>query len=156
MQMCVHMSSHVSQSTCLAYIVTCEHPLQVAVRLCTSLYSAVESTVLQYLYFMPRMSGSKRRSSSDVAGTTVLFKVLYCKVKNVSFGFCVCFLCIICVKSMINLLRYSRTQPVVLVAHLGWLCWTYAQTGLRQVHSWSRTRSWVGDLLYLAVLSPRK
>ena len=39
--------------------------------------------------------------------TTVLFKVLYCKIKNVFFIFCVCFLCIICVKSIINLLQYS-------------------------------------------------
>ena len=39
--------------------------------------------------------------------TTVLFKVLYCKIKNVFFIFCVCFLFIICVKSIINLLQYS-------------------------------------------------
>ena len=42
------------------------------------------------------MSGGKRKSSSDVAGTakkhhllyctTVLFKVLYCKIKNVFLG----------------------------------------------------------------------
>ena len=51
------------------------------------------------------MSGSKHKSSGDVAGTTVLFKVLYCKIKNVFFIFCVClFLCIICVKSIRNLL----------------------------------------------------
>ena len=39
--------------------------------------------------------------------TTVLFKVLYCEIKNVFFIFCVCFLCIVCVKSIINLLQYS-------------------------------------------------
>ena len=38
------------------------------------------------------MSGSKRKNSSDVAGTIVLFKVLYCKIKNVFFIFCVCLL----------------------------------------------------------------
>ena len=38
------------------------------------------------------MSGSKRKSSGDVAGTTVLFKVPYCKSKNVFFIFCVCLL----------------------------------------------------------------
>ena len=32
------------------------------------------------------MSGSKRKSG-DVAGTTVLLKVLYCKIKNVFFIF---------------------------------------------------------------------
>ena len=52
------------------------HPLQVVVLLCALLYSTVSSTVVQYLYFKPRMSGSKHKSSGDVAGTTVLFKVL--------------------------------------------------------------------------------
>ena len=33
------------------------------------------------------MSGSKHESIGDVAGTTVLFKVLYCKIKNVFLGF---------------------------------------------------------------------
>ena len=37
----------------------------------------------------------------------LLFKVLYCKIKNVFFIFCVCFICIICVKSSSNLLQYS-------------------------------------------------
>ena len=31
------------------------------------------------------MSRSKHKSSGDIAGTTVVFKVLYCKVKNVLF-----------------------------------------------------------------------
>ena len=63
--------------------------------------------MVQDLYFKPRMSGSKRKSSGDIAATTVLFKVLYCKmIKNVFFIFCVCFLRIICVKSIINLLQY--------------------------------------------------
>ena len=31
------------------------------------------------------MSRIKRKSDGDVAGTTVLFKVLYCKIKNVYF-----------------------------------------------------------------------
>ena len=47
-------------------------------------------TEVQYLYFKPRMSGSKRKSSGDVAGTTVLLKVLSCKIKNVFFSFRVC------------------------------------------------------------------
>ena len=54
------------------------------------------------------MSGSKCKSS-DVAGTTKLFKLLYCKITNIFFIFvfiCVCF-CVICVKSIINLLQYS-------------------------------------------------
>ena len=53
----------------------CVHPLQAVVLLCTLLYSTAESTVVRYLYFKPRMSGSKQKSSGDVAGTTVLFKI---------------------------------------------------------------------------------
>ena len=59
----------------------------------TLLYSTVYSTVVQYLYFKPRMSGSKRKSRGDVAGTTVLFKVLYYKIKNVFFIFLMYYLC---------------------------------------------------------------
>ncbi|KAI4548574.1 hypothetical protein MG293_000904 [Ovis ammon polii] len=51
-----------------------KRPLQVAVRLCILLYSMVQSTTVQYLYFKPRMSRSKCKSSGDIAGTTVLFK----------------------------------------------------------------------------------
>ena len=47
------------------------------------------------------MSGCKHKSSNDVAGTTVLFKVLYYKIKNVTFLVFV-HLCIICVKSITN------------------------------------------------------
>ena len=45
---------------------------------------------MKYLYFKPRVSGRKAKSSGDVAGTakkrplmyctTVLFKILYCKI----------------------------------------------------------------------------
>ena len=38
--------------------------------------------------------------------TTVLFKILYFQIKNVLF-LCVCSICIICVKTIINLLQYS-------------------------------------------------
>ena len=40
---------------------------------------------VQNLYFKPRMSGTKYKSSSNIAGTMVLFRVLYCKIKNVLF-----------------------------------------------------------------------
>ena len=40
----------------------------------------------------------KRKSSSDVTGTTVLFKVLYCKIKNVFFIFCLFFTYYLCEK----------------------------------------------------------
>ena len=74
-QTCVHMSNHVSQFTCLVYIITCMHMLQVVMLLCTLLYST-ESTVVQYLYFKPRMSGSKCKSSGDVAGTAKKCQVI--------------------------------------------------------------------------------
>ena len=40
-------------------------------------------------------------------GTTVLSKVLYCMIKNVFFSFEACFLSVICVKSIINLLQFT-------------------------------------------------
>ena len=49
--------------------VQCVRPLQVAVLLCTLLYSTECSSVAQYLYFKTRMSGSKSKSSGGVAGT---------------------------------------------------------------------------------------
>ena len=94
-----HVSSHVSG------VVTCTHPLQGLVLLCTLLYTAIRSTDL---YFKPRMSGSKCKSSSNVVGIAkkhqllycpiVLFKALYCKM-NYFYAFsvyshCACFLCI--------------------------------------------------------------
>ena len=45
--------------------------------------------VVWYLYFKPGMTGNKHKSSSDIAGTTELFKVLYSKIKSV------CFLCLL-------------------------------------------------------------
>ena len=50
------------------HTVTHTHPLQVVVPLCTLLYSTVQGTGVQYLYFKSRMSGSKRKSSGDVVG----------------------------------------------------------------------------------------
>ena len=44
--------------------------------------------------------------------TTVLFKVLYCKIKKFSLFF-VCFLCIICVKSITNHCSTVMAMPTV-------------------------------------------
>ena len=68
----------------------------------------VWSTELQYLYFKPRMSRSKCKSSGDVVGITIHFKVCTVRLKIFIF-LCVHFLCIICVKSIINLLLYGTT-----------------------------------------------
>ena len=48
-----------------------QHSLQVVVLLCTILCTIVTQyyTVLQYLYFKPRMSGSKDKSSNEIAST---------------------------------------------------------------------------------------
>ena len=56
---------------------------------CTVLYRGQQCSV----YFKPRVSGSKHKSSDDVAGAPVLFKVLYCKIKNVLLIFLCSFFC---------------------------------------------------------------
>ena len=50
------------------------------------------------------MTRSKRESSSNEAATIVLFKVLYCRI---NFYIFLVFFCIICVKSIMNLLHIS-------------------------------------------------
>ena len=83
-----HVNFHVWRTLSYAYI------LYKWLCFCV-LYCSVLYTVVQYLCFKPRMSGSKHKSSGDVAGTakkrqllyctTILFKVLSCKIKNVFF-----------------------------------------------------------------------
>ena len=89
--------------------------------LCPLQYSIEYSR--QYLYFKSRMSGSKSKSSGDVFGSTALFKVLYWNSESVVFIFCfLFFLCIISVKSIVNLLQYSIIHLIVLVECLSQLC----------------------------------
>ena len=110
---CVPKSNQISEFTCLAYIVTCMHPLHMVVLLCALLH--IESKVVQYLYFKSTMCGGKPKSSSDVAGSTKKCQLLcctmyfsrYCTVRLKLFTFCVCFLYTICVKSIIYLLQYN-------------------------------------------------
>ena len=75
------------------------------------------------------MARSKHKNSGDVAGTAVLFKVLYCKIKNISFIFCVCFICIIYVKYIINIVQCYIADCVSWVPRLTLLelqtDWTY-------------------------------
>ena len=71
----------------LACVVMCVRPLQMVVLSCT-LLATVQRRVVQYVYLKARMSGSKCQSPGDVAGTTVLIKVLNHKMKNASI-FCV-------------------------------------------------------------------
>ena len=53
---CVSTSSPISWLMCPEHVVTCVHPLQVAVLLWPPLCSAVWSTVAPYLHFKPRLS----------------------------------------------------------------------------------------------------
>ena len=46
---------------------------------------------VQYHYFKLRISGSKHKSSGDITGSTVLFKVLYHKIKFFSYFLCLFF-----------------------------------------------------------------
>ena len=73
----------------------------------TALYRTVCGTVVRYLCSKPRMFGSKCKSRGDGAGVSGLFKILSCKIRNV-FLLCL-FLCIVCVRSVINLLQCSVT-----------------------------------------------
>ena len=89
---CVLKSSHINKFTVLAHMVTHMHPLQVVVHLCILWYSTAWSTVVQGLYFKPRMSRSKWKNNGDVASsakkgqllfwTTVHFKVLIYKSRD--------------------------------------------------------------------------
>ena len=63
--------------------------------------------------------------------TAVLFKVLYCKLKQALLF--VVFFSLICVKSIIHPLQYCTTEPIELVGVLSSLCWTYEQIGLTNV-----------------------
>ena len=57
------------------------HPLQVVMLLCTLLCITGQSTVVQYLYFQCRMSGSKHKHSSDVAGTAKKHQAILMEAK---------------------------------------------------------------------------
>ena len=63
-QMCVCISNLVSKFICLAYIVTCVHPLQVVVLLCT-LQCCIEYSSIVYL-FKAQYVQSKCKSSGCV------------------------------------------------------------------------------------------
>ena len=77
MQTCFCMFSHVS-SSCLWR--TLSHTCILYKGLCFCVHYCTKYRV-QYLYFKLRISGSKHKSSGDITGSTVLFKVLYHKIK---------------------------------------------------------------------------
>ena len=60
---------------------------------------------IEYSIFIssPGCPEASMKHSGVTAATTVLFKVLYCKIKNIVFFF----IYIICVSSITNLVQYS-------------------------------------------------
>ena len=81
--------------------------------------------------------------------STVLFKILYCKIRNVSFIFCIClfFMYYLCEE------HYKLITMQYHIANcVSWVCrlilldlgtnWTYKRC------SWNETRSYVRDLLH--------
>ena len=50
---------------------------------------------------------SDTTEATEQHALTVVFKVLYCKIKNVFFIICIFYVCIICVKSIIHLFQHS-------------------------------------------------
>ena len=95
MQTCVHMSSHVSQFTCLTYTVTCmvlRKRLCFCVLYCTVLYSiqsysslisspgCLEASIKAALMWPVLLPAP---GCQLLHCTIMLFKVLYCKIKNV-------------------------------------------------------------------------
>ena len=71
---------------CLACIVMCMNHLQGW--LCCVLCNSILSTVGQYLCFKSRMSGSKYKSSGDIAGTVLYFSRYFTvKLKTFSLSF---------------------------------------------------------------------
>ena len=84
----------------------CVHPLQAAVFLCTILYRVLYFIECRgtELYFKSRMSGSKCKSCGDVAGTVLYISRYHTARLKMFLFFFACFLYIICVKSIINLL----------------------------------------------------
>ena len=92
------------------------------------------------------MSGSKRKSSGDVAGTTVLFKVLYCKIKTFSLFFVFFLMYYLCEKYYKPItVQYYIADCVSWVPRLTLLDLTNKLD--LQTHSRNRTCSYVGDLL---------
>ena len=93
----MRVSNHAHGLVC---IVVCMPPLQVVVLLCTlQCFTDYNSKVS--LFQAQDVWMHLVRSASCC--TTVLFK-LQCKIKKFIF---VCFLCIICVNGIINILQYS-------------------------------------------------
>ena len=127
------------------------HQCQVWVKLQLALHLLL-LMILQLYHLPPPLPPPVSNSSClftgcqplDASCTTVLFKVLYYKINNVFFIFCVCFLCIIC---LTVLLQYSVASCVSWIPRLTLLD-LMNKVGLRMC-SQNGIHLYIGDLLYL-------
>ena len=112
---------------CLVHMVTCLCASHVVVVvLCTSLCSTVKSTVVQYLYFKLRMSKTSIKAAvikkkkkqqwcswyKEASAIVLYYCTFQDTVRVKMFYFFSLFLCVICVESIINLLRYSAIKHI--------------------------------------------
>ena len=93
---------------CLAYIVTCVHPLQIVVVLCTlQYYIEYNSTISSFFAF-----------SFDTSTCMPAVVLYYCTFQGTvlfdykCFIFCVYFLCVICVKKYYKLIAVFKCSTI--------------------------------------------
>ena len=131
-----HIRSHVWHT--LSRACTLYKQLCFCVLYCTALCRVLYCSYLSLLpvHSMPAPAGQL------LYGTTLLFKVLYCKIKNVFFIFCVCVLCIIC---LTVLLQYCIASCVGWIPRLALLD-LMNKVGLRTC-SQNGIHLYIGDLL---------
>ena len=140
------LSSHVSKFTCLAYTVTHEHPLHVAVLLCTVLYREQQDGVCI------SSPGCLEARVNAMVRQPVLHTFqysLYCRIQM--FTFCLCFLCIFLQKVL------QTYHSTVLYSQLCLLNTKANFVGLTNkldlgMCSQNRTRPCAGDLLHLGFI----
>ena len=90
--------------------------------------------ILQFHHFSPPVPSAVGNSSCRVTRcqplcasccTVLLYFSKYSTVRlKMSSLFLVCSLCIISVKSIVNILQYSTIQPTVLVGYVSYFYWT--------------------------------
>jgi len=89
------------------------HPYRVWVRslltLCLLLLPGLQLCCLYLLALLQAVACLLTPCQPSCANLYYAFQgtVLYCKIKTIFFIFCICLLCFICVKSIVNVLQYS-------------------------------------------------
>ena len=104
---------------------------------------------MQHLYFKPRMSGSRHKSSGDVAGITVLFKVLHCKIKKMSSLFLVFFF-------FMYYLCEKYYKPIATQYYIAdWVSWVPRLTLsdlTNKLDFWRCSQNWTHTYVYFPLL----